>query len=208
MGLTLLVIGCADSVQERVREYNEDGVLLFRKGDFPHARETFQEALTLKPRDANLLFNIGECYDRMGQFDQAERFYNECLALDPNHVECRHALAVCMVRQNKGTQTKRMIEDWLAHQPRLSAAHVERGWFYSQLGNLDVAQSCFQEALKYNPDDIRALTALAQLFETTSRPERSILLYEQALEIQPNQPEVQQRLTALKVQGVGRPKPD
>ncbi len=206
--LALLGFGCAETLPERVREYNEDGVLLFRQGDYPHARETFQAALTLKPSDPNLLYNLGQCYDRMGQFDRSEKAYNDCLALSPNHAECRHALDVSLVRQHKGAEAKQMIEDWVARQPANSSAYVERGWFYSQLGNLDMAQSSYQTAVMLNPDDVRANVALAELLETINRADRSVSLYEHALEVQPNQPEVRQRLTALLASGVGRPKPD
>src|SRR5271165_2996255 len=88
IGLCLLS-GCAQTAQDRVREYNEDGVLLFKKGDYAHARETFQAALALKPTDCNLLYNIGQCYDRLGQPDRAEQAYLECLKANPNHMECR-----------------------------------------------------------------------------------------------------------------------
>src|SRR5262245_1740601 len=41
--------GCASPVQERVRDYNLDGLHLFQQGDYAAARESFQAALDLEP---------------------------------------------------------------------------------------------------------------------------------------------------------------
>jgi hypothetical protein len=62
--------------------------------------------------------------------------------------------------------------------------------------------------VELDPTNIRAVVELAQVWETMSRPDRALVLYERALNLQPNQPVVRQRLEALKAQGVGRPKPD
>jgi Flp pilus assembly protein TadD len=206
--LCLGVGGCADTMQQRVREFNEDGVDLFRKGDYPHARESFQAALILKPHDANLLYNLGQCYERLGQPEKAEQSYRDCLVVQTNHVECRHALAVVLCQHSKEPDASRMIEDWLAHEPRRADAYVEHGWYFRQRGDLDRARSRYQTALEIDPDNVRALNELAQLYETMSRPERAVALYERSLNLQPDQPEVRHRLETLKGQGIGRPKPD
>ncbi len=206
--LALVTLGCADTVQQRVHEYNQDGVELFRKGAYSQARETFQAALNLKPHDANLLYNVGQCSEHLGQAAQAEQAYHDCLVINPNHTECRHALAVLLWQENKRTEAARMIEDWLSHEPQRAAAYVEHAWYYRQLGDIQRAQSRLQEALRLEPGDVRALVDLGQLYETTNRPERSLVLYERALEIQPDQPEVKLRLDSLKAQGVSRPRPD
>jgi hypothetical protein len=44
--------------------------------------------------------------------------------------------------------------------------------------------------------------------EALRRPERALVLYERALEVNPHQPEVTQRLMRLQSQGVQRPKPE
>ena len=64
--------GCLPRVDPRVQEFSDDGVYLFERGDYEHARETFEYALKLQGEDANLLFNIGQCYDRQGKAAKAE----------------------------------------------------------------------------------------------------------------------------------------
>src|SRR5438067_5478063 len=78
LALAFCLEGCESASQERLRDYNQDGIYLFQRGDYAAARESFQAALTLKPEDPGLLYNIGECYDRLGDTAKAERSYRQC----------------------------------------------------------------------------------------------------------------------------------
>jgi Flp pilus assembly protein TadD len=207
-GMVLGLAGCSTVADERFRDYNEDGVQLFQHGNYADARESFQAALALKPEDSALLYNLGECYDHLGDGAKAERFYQACLQRAPNHVPCRHALAVLLVRENRRPEVAKMIEDWLAREPKLAAAYAEDGWFWRQTGDLPRAQARLQQALEFDPHDGRALTELAQIYETMQRPDRALVLYERALEGAPNQPELTNRVNMLLAQGAGRPRPE
>jgi tetratricopeptide (TPR) repeat protein len=208
-GLALGVAGCASLQQDdRVSVYTEDGVQLFRRGDYAGARACFQAALELKPDDATLLYNLGECYDRQANTAKAEHFYNACLQRAPNHAACRHALDVLLVRTNRRDEATRLVQDWVAREPKLAAAYAEYGWLWRELGDLPGSQVRLQKALELDPHDPRALIELGLLYEAMQRPERAVVLYERVLERDPNQPEVVQRLVALQVQGVGPPRPE
>jgi Tfp pilus assembly protein PilF len=207
-GLVCVLVGCAQTAQDRVREYNEDGVMLFKKGDYAHARETFQAALALKPTDSNLLFNIGQCYDRLQQPDQAEKAYLECIRSEPNHAECRHELAALLWKQDRKAESAKMVESWLAKEPKLASAFALHGWLFVQQGDLGKAKSRLFDALALDGSDWRALVALAQVFEAENRLDRALVLYQRALEINPDQAEVAHRVASLKSQGIGPPRPD
>jgi hypothetical protein len=68
---------------------NEQGLALYRSGDYRHALEKFIEAHALDA-DPNALFNIGRCYEQLGQRDAALEKYELFLAapgVDPAGVE-------------------------------------------------------------------------------------------------------------------------
>jgi hypothetical protein len=52
------------------------------------------------------------------------------------------------------------------------------------------------------------LTELAQCYEAMNRSDRALVLYERSLQYRPEQPEVMRRVSLLKEQGAGRPRPD
>jgi Tfp pilus assembly protein PilF len=206
--LTGAMSGCAETIQDRVRDYNEDGVFLFRQGRYDYARETFQAALALQPENADLLYNLGQCCDRLGQAPRAEQLYNECLQRNPNHPECRHALALLLVHQDRRDDAVRMVEDWLKRSPGLADAYAEHGWLYAQAGDPISALKRYQEALAKDSHDNRALIEMGRLYEELHYPDRALVLYEHALQVNPRQADVAQRVAALRSAGTHAPRPD
>jgi type IV pilus assembly protein PilF len=210
---TLLLLGCPAGcvsvpVPERVRDYNQDGIYLFERGQYRDARDSFAAALALQPEDPALLYNLGQCYDRAGDPAKAERYYLECLQRDSNHAACRHALASLQVRVGRRDDAVRMVQDWLAREPKRAAAYAEDGWLLLQAGDLPQAQARLQQALQLDPHEPRALIELARVYETLQRPDRAAVLYERVLERDPHQAEVAKRLNQLRSQGAKPPQPD
>src|SRR5262249_35672747 len=93
--------GCVPRVDERARAYAEDGVSRFQAGRYRDAGESFEAALERQPGEANLLYNVGQCYDRQGAPAKAQEFYQLCLQRAENHAACRHALAVLLLRTGR-----------------------------------------------------------------------------------------------------------
>jgi Tfp pilus assembly protein PilF len=200
--------GCLTATQERVRDFTEDGVYLYQRGDYLHARQSFDAALRLQEKDPALLYNIGCCYDRVGAAAKAEEYYKLCLVESPNHPECRHAMTLLLMRERRRQEADDLIDDWLAREPKLSAAYVEDAWRRRQDGDPLQAQGRLQQALDLDPHNARAMVELALVYELMDYKERALVLYEQALRLDPRQPEVAQRLELLRTQGVKRPLPD
>ena len=209
VGLVCFVLGCASTATDvRVHDYNEDGLYLFRCGKFRDARESFEAALALRPEDPALFYNIGECQDHLGDTAKAERSYRECLERAPNHVECRHALVVLLVRTGRRPDATQVVREWLAREPKLADAYAEDGWLYHQGGDLPLAQARLQQALALDPRNVRALTELALVYEAMQRPDRALTLYERALERDPKQPDITNRVNFLLAKGARPPHPE
>ncbi len=209
-GLAVLAAGCAapGGVAERVRDYNEDGVHLYQQGSYAGARDTFRAALALQPGDANLLYNLAQCHDRLGQAAQAEQLYQDCLRRAPDHPEARHALTLLLVNSGRRAEAAKMVDEWHARAPNLAGPFAEDGWLRAQAGDQVGARGQFQRALLYDPNNTFALNELARIYETMNRPDRARSLYERSLEANPRQPDVYQRVSLLRSQGAGRPHPD
>ncbi|MBY0526968.1 MAG: tetratricopeptide repeat protein [Gemmataceae bacterium] len=206
--LLCLVAGCETTQEERARNYNQDGVQLFKGGSYGPACESFQAALTLKPEDADLLYNIAECHAHQGDAARAERYYNECLQKSPNHVACRFALAALLVRNGRLPEAARMANDWLAREPKRADPYALDGFLWHQAGDLPRAQGRLQQALVLDPQNVRALTELALIYEAMQRPDRAVVLYERILVREPNNNDIIRRLNELQAKGTGRPRPE
>lgn len=201
--------GCQTEKQERFHLYNQDGVRLFEKGDYAGARDHFEIALSLEDaKNANLLYNLGQCCDRLGQEQQAESYYKQCLEVSANHADCRHALAVLLYRGGRRVEADRMIESWLSAEPELGAAYAEDGWRLRRGGEFTLAVGRFQQALHYDPRNLRAMVELGQLAEEHDRAEFALAMYVRALEVNPKQPELEAHVKELRAKGVRKPLPE
>jgi tetratricopeptide (TPR) repeat protein len=203
----LVLAGCETAEQERLKQLNTDAMHRFNQGDYAGARESFEGALTLQPEDANLLYNIGQCFDRQGNTAEAERWYRQCLEKSDRQHECRHALIVLLNRTNRRDDGERMIQEWLAQDPNLPGPYAAEAWLLRQDRAYPQAQARLQQALNLDPHYVRALVELGILYEEMNLPERSLVIYERALAQNPNQPEITERLNSLRQSNVGRPKP-
>ncbi|HLJ98127.1 MAG TPA: tetratricopeptide repeat protein [Gemmataceae bacterium] len=206
--LALCLEGCESPSQERLRDYSQDGIYLFQRGEYLAARESFEAALTLKPDDPGLLYNVAECCDRVGDAAKAERYYHQCLAQAPNQVACRHALDALLLRSGRKDEAAHQVEAWLAREPRLAAAYAEDGWLWHQTGDLPRARARLEQALELDPHEPHALVELALVYEAMQRPDRAVVLYERILERDPRQVEVANRLNRLRSQGARQPQPE
>lgn len=206
--LSFLLIGCETTNQDRFKDYTEDGVFLFGRGEYQGARESFQEALRLKPEDPGLLYNVGQCYERQGDYAKAENFYRQCLGKEPNHAESRYALTVALYRTGRRVEADQMIQDWLAKQPSLADPYALDGWRLRQENAYPQAQGRLHQALGLDPQNVHALTELAMLYELMQMPDRALVLYEKALQRDPRQPALVARVNHLRAKGVNPPLPD
>jgi tetratricopeptide (TPR) repeat protein len=207
--LALLVSACAPALSERVRQYNDLGIQNFQKGEFDRARADFQAALALLPNNASLLYNLGQCCDRLGQREQAERYYRLCLQQQPNDVDCRHALNVLLVQNGRLAEARQMVQDWLAREPKLSAAYAEDGWLYQHQGDPISALKRYQEAVNLDPHNRVALIGMGQIYEEKlNQPSRALKLYLMALNDDPHQLDLVKRVNHLRTRGIGLPHPE
>ena len=208
LGAVLLVglTGCMSEEAERARDYTTDGLHLFQHGDYRAARESFQAALTLRPEDTGLMYNVAQCYERQGADAQAEHFYVACLQRSPDHAPCRHALAALLVHEGRGAEAVHMAEDWLARDPKHADPYALDGWLWHQKGDLPRAQGRLQQALEIDSHNVKALTELALLYEEMHREDRAAVIYQRILEIEPSNLEITARLNRLR--GTSRPQPE
>ena len=204
----LAFAGCATApTTERLRLYNDDGVYLFAQGDYRAAAESFELALTLDPGDANLLFNLAQCNDRLGRTDVAERYYLECLQRSAKHVDARQAYVALFYRTGRVADANRLIDEWITQQPDLADTYVLDAWRLRQQNALPQAHARLQQALALDPHHRRGLTELALIYEQTGMPDRARVIYERIIAREPGQHEIAQRLEELRTRGVQRPQP-
>ena len=204
----LLLAGCAETQQERVRELTDDAVHLYRRGAYADARDTFQLALAQRPDDGDLIYNLARCHDKLGNAAEADKLYQRCLERAPDHLQARHALLVRQVEAGRHAEAVQAVQTWLRASPNLAGPYIEDGWLRARDGDLDNARARLQQAIDREPRHPRALAELAAIYEKLGRPERAVVLYQRSLDADADQPAIAQRLQELRARGVSAPHPD
>ncbi len=126
--IALFAGGCVAVADQRVKDFNDDGVAMFGRGDYQAARDSFEAALALTPQDAALHYNLGQCYDRLGDWRKAEQYYLTCLQISPTHGDARQAQTALLYRTGRAEEANRLIQEWLTQQPKLADAYVLDAW--------------------------------------------------------------------------------
>lgn len=208
LALALLFTGCVQTAQEQARTHSDDGVHLYRRGSYAEAGEQFRAALTLRPEDPDLMYNLARCQEKLGRRADADQLYERVLHHRRDHAEAHHALVSRRVEAGQRDIADRMVQDWLKASPGQAGPYVEDGWLRALDGDLDSARGRLLQALAIDPRNSRAMNELARVYEKLDYPDRAYVLYERSLEADPDQPDTRHRLEELRAKGVSRPRPD
>ena len=79
--------------------YNNLGHALLKKGQIDEAIRQYQEAIRLKPDDADAHNNLGVALGQKGQIDEAIRQFQEALRLNPDHADAHYNLGAALGKQ-------------------------------------------------------------------------------------------------------------
>jgi tetratricopeptide (TPR) repeat protein len=164
-----------------------------RQGNVPQARQHYQRALSMWPRNVALLRQAARMEDRQGQYPVAESLYRQAVAADPRSAGALNDLGLCLARQGKLDASMQVIEQAIQLEPHaplyrnnaaivlvemrqdqqalahLAAVHgspeanYNMGQLLVQRGRADEAAAYFIAAVEQKPDMQAAHEALAAL---------------------------------------------
>lgn len=183
---------------------NMQGARLYQQGDYRGAAKRFTQALAQDPGNADAYYNLAATYHRLGKLNgqesyltQAESFYNQCLDRDPNHTDCYRGLAVLLAETGRSDAAFRLLEGWVARAPALADAKIELARLNQEFGERGRAEEYLLGALKLEPNNPRALTALGNIREQEGQYLQALENYERSLIANHFQPMVATRVAAL-----------
>jgi tetratricopeptide (TPR) repeat protein len=183
-----------------VNVLNSLGVCYAVLGDHERALEQFSAALRLEPGEYMAVYNIGLIHALLGRRETALGFFLTANALRDDVFEILVQTGKLYLEMGQPKAARPFLE----HASRLRAksgnAYRLLGDCYAAVGLSEKAVGAYQRAVKANPADSMALSALGCLFgEKGENPEIAMVFCKESVRLAPDNALFRRRLGALYV---------
>ena len=156
---------------------------------------TLHRALELRPADVDLLYLLGSAYERLGKQEVA---HLEKVA--PGSSRSEQLLAESYASSNEWPSAVIHFQNALAASPNRPGLHTELGEVLLHAGKVNQAIREFDEELRRNPDNLRALVRRGEARLTQGNVDPALQDWDKAVGIDVEQTE---RILGLRETGFG-----
>ncbi len=152
---------------------------------FDKAQEAYKKLLSQESNpDAELLWEVGYCYESKNSLSTAASFYQKALQKDPSHHKSLNSLISCSTNLGQIELLLNFLQQQCSNEP-LKAYH----WYnYSAalLANAqyDEAEEGLRDALALTPDKVQFISALANLLCYKGEAQEALELYQEIEKIE------------------------
>ena len=168
--LFLAVLGLAGCNKLKSKQEIKKGNEFFKVGQYEPALASYQEALRLDPDEKKIFMNIGLAY--MGQYQPGSKH--------PRDLEIAH-------------KAIEYLEKFVQAFPEDKKAQKAREFLvsmYLATDRYDDAIKFYQEMLKTNPKDAKAMSSIAQMYFKKGDFDTAVVWLKKRLDVERNNPEV------------------
>ena len=157
--------------------------------------DTLHQALQLRPQNVDLLYLLGQAYEKLGKQQAAELKKSA-----PNSVRAEQLVAESYASSNEWPSAVIHFQNALAKPPDFSGLHVELGEVYLHAGKPKQASAEFGNELKQNPNSLRALVRRGEAKLLGGETSDALKDWERALAVDQTQAE---RILGMRESGFG-----
>jgi len=177
--------------------YTRFGVLRMSQGRLAEAEKLFEQALENDPRAGEALQRLASVYVAQKQGERAVRRVQAQIAKVPDSSGYYSLLGQALLETHKPTEAQAA----LSKSVDLDKTNIQAFFLLAQSqvsgGQIDAAVSTYERTIRQNPKDIRAYVAFGTLEESRGNWQGAQKLYQDALQIQPDQPAAANNLSYL-----------
>ena len=177
---------------------NSLGVCYGVLGAYEKALKIFEGAMALAPDDTMAVYNAGLAHMRMGDLNRALDLFLQAAEKEGAPYEVGLQTGRIFLDMKKPTQARPFLEHAAEIQPGSGIAHRYLGECLAALDLIEPAVAAYKKAVKFNPHDADALSAMGTLFDRMGEnPEISTIFCRQSIELAPKNGLFRQRMGDL-----------
>ena len=166
-------------------------------GRHQKAVEHLEEAIRIDPGLSRAHYKLGVSFRDLGNPDAAEEAYRKALAYDPNDAEVLNSLGVLTAQREDFQAAHEVFARLTAENPDVPDYRVNLAVALLGLGRHREALDACLQALQIDPDFARAYAVAGTVFEAAGDLPKARDAYRGALEKDPRDAAVRERLKAL-----------
>ncbi|MBN2706083.1 MAG: tetratricopeptide repeat protein [Deltaproteobacteria bacterium] len=127
------------------------GNFYFSQERYREAEEQYYEAVRVNPDPVNL-YSLGQAYIKTERYNDAEDQFRKIQRLAPRAVNGPYGLGLNLSAQGRHEEAVAMFKEALKIDNDFHDAHVEMGYAYADMGQMDEAQEIFEFLEDADPD--------------------------------------------------------
>ncbi len=180
--------------RDAAAKYNVDGaggqhllgLYYMYRDEWSLAKLALRAAVDAQPTHAQSLASLAHCLHRLGDTDEASSYYQRALRVNPNEALARKGLA--MLAKDVGDQAtyekhlaacKRLIpsDQWVRNELELQQERADP----------DKAIANYESSLASDPDNLKTLSRLTELYEANNDLEKADDIYRHLMTLKPDE---------------------
>jgi predicted TPR repeat methyltransferase len=190
-------LAAAESLYLRILDARSDhfvvlhclGILRFQQGRFAESLASYDKALAIKPRAADVLSNRGSALRSLKRSAEALASYDKALAIDPDAASVLNNRGNALRDLDRAAEALASFDKALAIKPDYVEAINHRGNALRDLTRPAEALASYDKALAINPDDAETLCNRASALQDLQRHAEALASYDIALAMKPDHAE-------------------
>jgi tetratricopeptide (TPR) repeat protein len=174
------------------------GQVYFRREQPQIAVEWYRAAIGLDPHFAESHFELAQALERINNTADALKEYDQAVTIQPKHAPARLAYGILLTKLDRFSEAADQLEQAVQIDPRSKTAHTAYTLALERTGRFDEAAEQINILLQRDAKDPAVLYKELGLVELARhRAGPAIEAFRKSLAIDPNQPDVQERINAL-----------
>ena len=161
-----LFVACIPARAQQAKQFVDEGLAAFDRGDTNAARAAFQKALSFNASDVTAHTYLGIIADGAGDLKEAERHFSAAVKADPNRASARNNYGAILMRTGRANLAAVEFEKSLKldhNQPNALVNLAQIRFARGTSDDLRASAELFKRAYAIKPDVeiARALTAIS-----------------------------------------------
>jgi arylsulfatase A-like enzyme/tetratricopeptide (TPR) repeat protein len=163
---------------------------LGRLGRFSEAIPAFESALLVNPENSQAEAGLGEAFARGGRIPDAAVHYRRAISLEPENLDLLNNFGLFLVASGRAEEAVEVLGDAVMRDPQRPQLHFNLAIALGRSGRRTEAIAAYRRVVALDRTVQPAFAALGDLLYEEGDAEGAVGAWEEALELEPESPEV------------------